>query len=232
MVRCLSPGFWSNHQTLDSSSSMQDIPVVAKSLDGMLVVAISSRALFNFEEENRVYDSDNEAAYMKLQFERVDIPAGKGVGFNLCKKLLAFNEETKQRVEVVILSRNDPITALRIFHSVKHHGLPITRGAFLRGDDPYPYLVPLQAQLFLSANPKDVKQALAIGFPAANVFEREADSDPHPEELRIAFDGDSVLFSDEAERVYKEKALAGGTSLMVKNCTLSHFWLRFSEENA
>lgn len=202
---------------LDKCGGAYDSCGMAKSLNGMLVVAISSRALFDFESENRVFDASGEAEYMKLQLDRVDVPATRGVGFNLCKKLLAFNAPERQHVEVVILSRNDPITALRIFHSARHHGLSITRGAFLRGDDPYPYLVPLRAQLFLSANPKDVRSALDIGFPAANVFAREVERDPHPEELRIAFDGDSVLFSDEAERVFKEKKLEGFMQHEVEN---------------
>lgn len=182
---------------------------MAKSLDGMLVVAISSRALFDFEEENAAFEKDGADAYMRLQLDRIERVANKGVGFNLCKKLLSLNEAGSQQVEVVILSRSDPITALRIFHSAKQNGVMVTRGAFLRGDNPYPYLAPLQANLFLSAKPDDVRQALELGFPAANVFARSAHDDPHPDELRIAFDGDSVLFSDEAERVYKEQKLIG-----------------------
>lgn len=146
---------------------------------------------------------------MRLQFKRIEVAANKGVGFDLCRKLLSFNEADSQLVEVVIVSRNDPITGLRIFHSAKKHRLKITRGAFLRGGDPYPYLKPLQANLFLSAKPSDVLEALKLGFPAAHVSARKAHDDAHPDELRIAFDGDSVLFGDEAERVYKKKKLPG-----------------------
>ena len=117
---------------------------------------------------------------------------------------MSFNEGGKQLVEIVVLSRNDPISGLRVFKSAEHHELPISRGAFVKGASPYPYLKPLQANLFLSANESDVKQALAMGVPAARVFARAAGSaGSYPHELRIAFDGDSVLFGDEAERVYQ-----------------------------
>jgi 5'-nucleotidase len=176
-------------------------------LDDKLVVALSSRALFDFEEENAVFKESDPAPYQKLQLERLDRPAGEGVAFKLVKKLLAFNSGAEQKVEVVILSRNDPVTGLRVFKSAEHHKLPITRGVFSRGRSPYGYLTVLNADLFLSANNEDVKLALEAGFPAARVYARARDAgDSHPDEVRIAFDGDAVLFSDQAERVFQ----AGG----------------------
>ena len=106
---------------------------MAMNLDGRLVVAISSRALFDFEEENQVFEQGDDRAYMQLQRQRLDIPAKPGVAFSLVKKLLAFNETPSQRVEVVILSRNDPVSGMRVFRSAKQHGLPIQRGVFSRG---------------------------------------------------------------------------------------------------
>ena len=177
-------------------------------LDDKLVVALSSRALFDFEEENAVFDANDPRSYQKLQLSRLDQPAGKGAAFKLVKKLLAFNTAEAHKVEVVILSRNDPVTGLRVFKSAEHHQLPITRGVFLRGRSPYGYLLPLTADLFLSANPDDVRLALEAGFPAARVFAKPPDAaESHPDEVRIAFDGDAVLFSDEAERVYQERGL-------------------------
>lgn len=175
-----------------------------------LVVAISSRALFNFEDENRVFETGNDRAYMELQLERLEQPAAPGVAFSLVKKLMAFNEGSNTpRVEVVILSRNDPVSGLRVYRSAAHYGLDISRGVFTRGAAPWRYLVPLKAHLFLSANPQDVRSALAAGFPAATVFPFSAHaSDAHPEEVRIAFDGDAVLFSDEAEQIYQKEGLA------------------------
>jgi 5'-nucleotidase len=185
---------------------------MAKSPKNVLVVAISSRALFDFEEENLIFDAGDEASYMAMQLDRIEVPANPGVGFNLCRKLLSLNPADpgeNPRTEVVVLSRNDPISGLRVFKSAEKHGINVTRGAFLRGGNPYPYLEPLCASLFLSANPADVAEALKLNFPAANVFPRTAGDDPHPNELRIAFDGDSVLFSDEAERIYKEHKMSG-----------------------
>ncbi|MGN6830216.1 5'-nucleotidase [Paucibacter sp. M5-1] len=176
-------------------------------LDGQLVVAISSRALFDFEEENQLFEDGDDRAYMQLQQQRLDIPAKPGVAFSLVRKLLGFNTAAGPRVEVVVLSRNDPISGMRVFRSAQHYGLKIERGVFTRGESPWRYLRPLKAQLFLSANEADVRSALAAGVAAARVLPLSAHaSDAHPHELRIAFDGDAVLFSDEAERVFQ----AGG----------------------
>src|ERR1043165_2008749 len=128
------------------------------SVEGKLVVAISSRALFDFEDQG-------EQAYIDLQFSRLDVPAKEGVAFPLVKKLLAFNTSEAQRVEVVILSKNDPVSGLRIFRSAKFAGLTIERGVFTRGRSPYQYLEALKANLFLSANEADVMGALEANCP-------------------------------------------------------------------
>jgi 5'-nucleotidase len=180
------------------------------SLDGRLVVAISSRALFDFEEENRVFEVSNDRAYMQLQLQRLEQPAPVGVAFSLVKKLLAFNSPgSPPLVEVVILSRNDPVSGMRVFRSARHYQLPIERGVFTRGESPWRYLKPLNAHLFLSTNEPDVRSALGASVPAARVYPQSARaSDAHPTEVRIAFDGDAVLFSDEAERVFQRDGLA------------------------
>lgn len=184
------------------------------SLENKLVVAISSRALFDFEEENRVYETGvahgDDKSYMRYQLERLDVPARVGVAFPLVKKLLAFNEgnEDKHRVEVVVLSRNDPVSGMRVFRSARQVDLKIERGVFTRGRDPFGYLNALGAHLFLSANERDVRGALAAGFPAARVYPDSAKkAELHPDEIRIAFDGDAVLFSDEAERIFQSNGL-------------------------
>jgi 5'-nucleotidase len=214
---------------------------MATNLDGQLVVAISSRALFDFEEENQVFETGlgpepapgappgikKDAAYMKLQLERLDVPAKPGVAFSLVRKLLAFNEAPeslgeaaspdkalspatpRKRVEVVILSRNDPVSGMRVFRSAHHYGLNIQRGTFNRGAPPWRYLKPLHANLFLSTHLSDVRAALEAGVPAAQVYPHSVRaSDAHPNEVRIAFDGDAVLFSDEAEAVFQAQGLS------------------------
>jgi 5'-nucleotidase len=189
---------------------------MSASLDGKLVVAISSRALFDFEEENEVFEQGDDRAYMALQLARLEIPAKPGVAFSLVKKLLAFNQApagglnqaVTQPVEVVILSRNDPVSGMRVFRSAQHYGLPIERGSFTRGQSPWRYLKPLHANLFLSTHLSDVRAALDAGVPAAQVYPQSAHAgDAYPHEVRIAFDGDAVLFSDEAERVYQAEGL-------------------------
>ena len=178
-------------------------------LDGQLVVAISSRALFDFEEENRFFEQSDDRAYMKLQLERLEQPAKPGVAFSLVKKLLAFNQGDVPQVEVVILSRNDPVSGMRVFRSAQHYGLPIQRGSFTRGQPPWRYLKPLNANLFLSAHLSDVRAALDAGVPAAQVYPHSAHASvAHPNEVRIAFDGDAVLFSDEAEQVFAAQGLS------------------------
>ena len=182
-------------------------------LDGKLVVAISSRALFDFEQENQVFEQGDDRAYMALKLQRLEQPARPGVAFSLVKKLLAFNQGPpggggSQPVEVVILSRNDPVSGMRVFRSAQHYGLPIQRGSFTRGQPPWRYLKPLHANLFLSTHLSDVRAALDAGVPAAQVYPHSAHaSEEHPHEVRIAFDGDAVLFSDEAERVYQAQGL-------------------------
>ena len=180
---------------------------MATNLDGQLVVAISSRALFDLEEENRVFEQSDDRAYMKLQLDRLETPAKPGVAFSLIRKLLAFNTNVK-RVEVVMLSRNDPVSGLRIFRSAEQNKLQLGRGVFTRGRAPYHYLKALQANLFLSANPEDVRAALNAGFAAATVATLSVHAKTtYPNEVRIAFDGDAVLFSDQAERVYQKDGL-------------------------
>ncbi|WP_233864597.1 5'-nucleotidase [Paraburkholderia adhaesiva] len=186
------------------------------SLSDKLVVAISSRALFDFEEENRVFETGDLAAYQALQRERLNVPAQPGVAFALIRKLLALNDAA-HHVEVVILSRSDPISGLRAFSSSREHALDIQRGVFTRGGEPWRYLKPLNASLFLSANPDDVRGALDAGFPAARVFPRvDANSATmagrNAGEIRIAFDGDAVLFSDEAEQIFQSKGLGAFVS--------------------
>ena len=208
---------------------------MAANLDGQLVVAISSRALFDLEEENLVFESGGQpgsgtalapgvrkdAAYMRLQLERLNVPARPGVAFSLVKKLLAFNDAPEsvleaaspevppKRVEVVILSRNDPVSGMRVFRSAQYYGLNIQRGTFNRGAPPWRYLKPLNANLFLSTHLSDVRAALEAGVPAAQVYPHSVKAgDAHPNEVRIAFDGDAVLFSDEAEMVFQSQGLS------------------------
>lgn len=189
-------------------------------LSNQLVVALSSRALFDFEEENQLFEDADDRAYMRLQSERLSIPANPGVAFPLVRKLMAFNTDDMHRVEVVMLSRNDPVSGLRVYHSAQQHGLPIQRGVFTRGRSPYRYLKSLGAHLFLSANASDVEQALQAGYPAAHVYPHSAKAvENFPNELRIAFDGDAVLFSDEAERIYQREGLDAFVAHEIKQAT-------------
>ncbi|RCS57030.1 5'-nucleotidase [Parvibium lacunae] len=181
---------------------------MAVTLQDKLVVALSSRALFDFEEENQLFEEAGSQSYVQLQLTRLTQPAQPGVAFPLVQKLLRFNADGQHRVEVVILSRNDPVSGLRVFHSAQENHLQIERGVFTQGRTPFKYLRPLGAKLFLSVNESDVRQALEAGFPAARVFPDSIKSaEANPDEIRIAFDGDAVLFADDSERVFKERGL-------------------------
>lgn len=186
---------------------------MAETLAGKLVIATSSRALFNLEESNRVFEEEGLEKYIQYQVERENEPLLPGVGFPLIKRLLALKDPAtdKEVVAVILISRNDANTGLRVFNSIQHHKLNITRAAFTNSRSPYNYLPAFKADLFLSANPDDVSLALQNGQASATLLTGPEYVDDGQPEIRIAFDGDAVLFSDEAERVYKAKGLAGFT---------------------
>ncbi len=179
-----------------------------------LVVATSSRALFDLDESHRIFEEQGVDAYHEYQIEHEDDVLEPGVAFYLVRKLLNLNRvfEGRVKVEVVLLSRNSADTGLRVFNSIEHHGLDITRAAFTGGRSPFEYASVLGAHLFLSAEPEDVARALQAGVAAATITpmpvkERTPTEASESEQLRIAFDGDAVLFSDEAERIYRQKGL-------------------------
>lgn len=173
--------------------------------DTRLVVAISSRALFNLDESHHIFEEGGEDAYSRHQIEKEDEPLAPGVAFPLARKLLALNGATP-RVEVILISRNSADTGLRVFNSIRHHGLDITRAAFTRGESPYRYIGAFGAHLFLSTDAGDVRKALEAGIAAATILP-SATGQNTDGQLRIAFDGDAVLFSDESERIYATDGL-------------------------
>ena len=173
-----------------------------------LVIGISSRALFDMRESHEVFESEGLEAYSRYQVEREEAYLQPGVAFPMVRKLLALNELTDEspKVEVILLSRNSADTGLRIFNTIEHYGLNIERAAFTNGESPYKYMEAYGADLLLSTNASDVRAALQKGYAAATILPGSA-SGPDSGQLRIAFDGDAVIFSDEAERIYKEHGL-------------------------
>ena len=180
---------------------------MSQQLGDKLVLAISSRALFDLSESHQVYEHDGVEAYRQYQIDHEDEVLAPGEAFPLVEKLLALNARLSEpRVEVILVSRNSADTGLRAFNSIQHYGLGISRAAFVGGRSPDPYLAAFGAHLFLSTHADDVKSALSAGFGAATLLSggaRRATSN----ELRIAFDGDAVLFADEAERIYQDGGL-------------------------
>jgi 5'-nucleotidase len=174
-----------------------------------LVVAISSRALFDLDESHQVFEKEGLEAYAEYQMKREDENLKPGVAFPLVKKLLALNtgDVGHQGVEVILMSRNSADSGLRIFNSIEHHGLDIQRAVFTNGESPYRYMQAIGTDLFLSGHAQDVRQTLGAGFASAMILPG-AHNRPGVEQLRIAFDGDAVVFSDEAERIYQLEGLA------------------------
>ena len=170
-----------------------------------LVIAISSRALFNLDHSHKIFKEEGIEAYAKHQQENENAMLEPGVGFTLVKKLLKLNSK-KTPIDVILLSRNSADTGLRIFNSIEHYGLNISRAAFTRGESTHPFVGAFKADLFLSSNYHDVQKALQSGFAAASIVESKSDNF-HPYQLRIAFDGDAVIFSDESEKIFQEQGL-------------------------
>ncbi|MZR61853.1 5'-nucleotidase [Alcanivorax sp. DP30] len=182
------------------------------SFDGKLVVAISSRALFDLSDSHKVYLEQGLDAFQDYQIEHEEEVLKPGDAFPLAKKLLAINDlaDGEGRVEVILLSRNSSDTGLRVFNSIEHYGLPITRAAFASGESPHRYVSAFGAHLFLSTDPDDVRQVLEAGYAAATILSG-GQCQREDGVLRVAFDGDAVLFSDESEQIFQSDGLAAFT---------------------
>jgi 5'-nucleotidase len=177
----------------------------------LLTVAVTSRTLFDMEESHALFESEGVAAFSEYQRRHEDVPLQPGVAFPVVRKLLALNAGApadQPRVEVILLSRNSADTGLRIFNSIQHHGLGIVRAAFTSGEPTWPYVKSFGADLFLSANPESVRAALDAGVAAATILPAPGSApSSHGGQLRIAFDGDAVIFGDEGERISREQGV-------------------------
>ena len=175
----------------------------------LLTIAVTSRALFDLEESHALYEREGVGAYADYQRRLEDQVLGPGVAFPVVRKLLALNRRLPAgtpQVEVILLSRNSADTGLRIFNSIQHHGLGIVRAVFTAGEPTWPYVAPFGTDLFLSANPESVRRSLQHGVAAATILPAPA-ADGARDQLRIAFDGDAVIFSDESERISREQGV-------------------------
>lgn len=175
-----------------------------------MVVGISSRALFDLEYENKIYETEGLQAYLKYQHEHEKDILKPGTAFPLIKALQKLNDGGEQLVEVIIMSKNSADASLRIFNSIEHYGLDITRAALVGGNLIAPYLTAFKADLFLSAHERDVQDAINAGIAAGLICSHEdlnISPDEEIDQIRIAFDGDAVIFSDESEWIFKKEGL-------------------------
>ncbi len=179
---------------------------MAYPIDKKLVIAVSSRALFNLDESHDIYVEKGIDEYKKHQEKNIDTPLDKGAAFPFIKRFLNINKvfPDKLPVEVVILSKNSSETGLRVFRSIKHYGLDISRAAFMSGEAPYEYIPAFNASLFLSANEDDVKMANKNGYPAGLVLPAMIQDSDDNKELNVAFDFDGVIADDESESVFQK----------------------------
>lgn len=171
-----------------------------------LVIGVSSRALFDLDESHMLYEQEGLDSYSKYQIENENRTLEPGTAYSLVQNLLDLKKDEEHLVEVVLVSRNSADTGLRIFNSIEEHNLRITRASFSGGAPPYPYLSAFGCHLFLSGDQKDVRNALVAEQAAAQMLSTGS-AHNHNDEIRIAFDGDAVLFSDESERIYQEHGL-------------------------
>lgn len=175
--------------------------------NGKLVIAISSRALFDLDDSHVIYEQRGVDEYSNYQIEHENEVLKQGVAFPLVEKLLNLNKLAGEDiVEVILISRNSADTGLRVFNSIQHYQLQINRAAFTSGESPYQYIGAFGAHLFLSANPEDVCKALIANCAAATISSPRTQQQ-FSEQLRIAFDGDAVIFSDESERIFQQDGL-------------------------
>ena len=175
-------------------------------IENKFVIAVASSALFDLTDSDRVFRTLGESEYRKYQEENIDNPLERGVAFPFIKRLLSLNEvfSDVNPVEVVLMSKNSPETGERVFRSIRHYGLDISRACFTSGKPNFQYLPAFNATLFLSANNEDVKEAMDNGFAAGRVLNRNyVEDDENDKELRIAFDFDGVLADDSSEKIYK-----------------------------
>lgn len=178
-------------------------------LEKMLVVGVASSALFDLSAADEVFKKEGEARYREYQEDHIADPLEPGVAFPFIQRLLSLNdlsEDDHPLIEVIVLSRNDPETGLRVMRSIAHHGLEISRAIFMQGRSPYAYMGALNMSLFLSQNERDVRIALEMGFAAGQVLGSPA-ADSNGSDLRIAFDFDGVLADDSSERVMQSDGL-------------------------
>ncbi|WP_028592674.1 5'-nucleotidase [Paenibacillus massiliensis] len=171
------------------------------------VIAVASSALFDLTESDRVFQEEGEAAYRDYQREHENEILAHGVAYPLIKRLLSINTPEDQLVEVILLSRNDPDTGLRVFKSIEHYGLTISRAVFVAGSNPFKYMAAFNAALFLSGNPDDVKEAVEHGYPAGCMYPSDYIDDEQDNEIRIAFDFDGIIADDSAESIFQQGAL-------------------------
>ncbi|MFJ4674194.1 5'-nucleotidase [Kitasatospora purpeofusca] len=197
---------------------------MAYELADRLVVGIASSALFDLTDSDKVFRDQGEEIYRAYQEEHLDDTLPPGVAFSFIRRLLSLNDLAPEDplVEVIVLSRNDPDTGLRVMRSIQTHKLPITRAVFMQGRSPHRFMPALNMSLFLSANQTDVREAVDAGLPAGYVLGPSTEDDMNDRDLRVSFDFDGILATDASERVYQSDGIEGFRAHEVANASVAH----------
>jgi len=193
-------------------------------IERKLVIAVSSSALFDLSESDKVFREQGSKKYKAYQQKNIDTVLAKGVAFPFVRRFLSINQHFKDQhpVEVILLSKNSAVTGQRVFRSIQHYQLDISRAAFMEGKSPYAYIPAFNASLFLSANAADVIKAINSGYPAGIVLPTTVVDNLDDSELRIAFDFDGVIADDESESVFRNEELAGFTQHEIEKSHIPH----------
>ncbi len=217
-------GMFDAHQYLRLEAS-REVPMPYE-LENRLVIGVASSAVFDLLASDAVFQSQGEEEYRKFQQKNLHVPLPKGIAFPFIKRLLSVNDlsvdPTDPLVEVILLSRNDPDTGLRVLKTIEHYGLGMTRAIFMQGKSPYEYIPALNIALFLSGDKKDVEAAIKAGYPAGQVLDSKFEDDETDKTLRIAFDFDGVLAGDESETIMQASGLSEFHAHEVKNVMQPH----------
>ncbi|XP_025310376.1 cytosolic 5'-nucleotidase 1B isoform X3 [Canis lupus familiaris] len=179
-----------------------------------ITIAVSSRALFNMMDARKIYEEEGLEKYMEYQLNNENVILTPGPAFRFVKALQHVNARLRELYpneqdlfDIVLMTNNHAQVGVRLINSVNHYGLLIDRFCLTGGKSPIGYLKAYLTNLYLSADSEKVQEAIQEGIASATMFDGAKDMAYCDTQLRVAFDGDAVLFSDESEHIAKEYGL-------------------------
>ncbi|KAJ1177955.1 hypothetical protein NDU88_003206 [Pleurodeles waltl] len=212
-TRPLGPAEWSEAKAFYDNLTPTKKPKSPKPQNA-ITIAVSSRALFRMEEEQKIYREKGLEEYVKYQLEHENEPFKPGAAFPFVKALETVNARLRELYptsedlfDIVLMTNNHAQVGVRLINTINHHNLFIERFCMTGGKSPIDYLKAYHTNLYLSSDSEKVQEAIEQGIAAATIFSPNKDVAVFEDQLRVAFDGDAVLFSDESEKIVKEHGL-------------------------